>query len=130
MFSYNFFRLGKSSKIPIIYHNIVLFFRIINYWNSVNKRVVDEYFDVLDLNKHYVCKHFWKLPSIDSPNLHWLSSWAKFSFSLGEIFNSEGDIVLSDLDLVNFSHQTCNGCKKFIFIDFKKNYPPNITQRI
>ena len=38
-----------------------------------------------------------------------------FPFFLGEIFNREGDIILSDIDLINFSHQSCNGCKNFIF---------------
>ena len=56
-FSYNFFELDKSSEIPEIFHFFILFYGIINYWNIVNKRVVDEYFQVLDLNKHYVCKH-------------------------------------------------------------------------
>ena len=41
-------------------------------------------------------------------------------FFLGEIINREGDIILSDVDLTNFSHQTCNGCKNFTFIDLKK----------
>ena len=41
-------------------------------------------------------------------------------FFCGEIFNREGDIVLSDVGLINFSHQTCNGCKNFMFIDFIK----------
>ena len=58
MFHYDFFELAKSSNIPGIYHNFVLFFRKINYWNSINKRVADEYFELLDLNKHYFCKHF------------------------------------------------------------------------
>ena len=109
---------------------LFLFYRIISYWNTVNKRVVNEYFEVLDLNKHYVCKHFWKFPSIDSPDLHWLSTWANFTFFLEEIFNREGSIILSDIDLLNFSHQSCNGCKNFIFIGFKKIYPPNIIRRI
>ena len=79
MFSYTF-ELNNSSEIPKIFHNFILFYRIISYWNDVNKKVVDEYFEVLDLNKHYVCKHFWKFPSISSPILCWLPSWANFSF--------------------------------------------------
>ena len=58
MFSYDFFDLDKFSKIPEIFHNFVLFYRILSYWNDVNKRVVDEFFEVLDLEKHYVCRHF------------------------------------------------------------------------
>ena len=41
MFSYD---LDRSSKIPKIFHNFVSFYRILNYWNDVNKRVVDEFF--------------------------------------------------------------------------------------
>ena len=58
MFSYDFFELDKSSEIPKIFHTFVLFYRIISYWNSVNKRVVNDHFEVLDLNKHYVRKNF------------------------------------------------------------------------
>ena len=52
MFSYDFFGLDKSSEIPKIFHFFILFYRIISYWNSVNKRVVNKYFEVLDLNKY------------------------------------------------------------------------------
>ena len=51
MFRYDFFDLDKSSEFPKIVHTF-LFYRIINYWSNVNKRVVNEYFVVLDLNKH------------------------------------------------------------------------------
>ena len=58
MFSYEFFDLNKFSKIPKIVYNFVLFYRKLNYWNDANKRVVDEFFEVIDLEKHYVCRHF------------------------------------------------------------------------
>ena len=58
VFSHNFFEIDKSSKAPIIFHVFILFYRIISYWNSVNKRLVNKYFEVLELSKHYVCKHF------------------------------------------------------------------------
>ena len=48
-FSDNFLKLNKSSKISKIFHNFVLFYRIFNYWNSVNKRVFDDYFELLDV---------------------------------------------------------------------------------
>ena len=55
-----------------------------------------------------------------------------FHFLRGEIFNMEVDIILilSDVEPINFSHQTCTVCKNFIFIEFKKTYPPDIIQRI
>ena len=58
MFSYDFFELDKSSRVPKIFHVFILFYRIISYWNSVNKRLVNKYFEVLELNKHYVCNPF------------------------------------------------------------------------
>ena len=57
MLSYNFFGQEKSSEITKIFHIFILYYRIINYGNNVNKRLVNEYFEVLDLNKH-VCKLF------------------------------------------------------------------------
>ena len=44
----------------------------------------------------------------------------------GDLFNREDGLILKDVNLINFSHQICSGCKNFIFIDFKKNYPPDI----
>ena len=58
MFPYDFFHLDKFSSIPKIFHNFILFYRILSYWNHVNKRVVDEFFKVLDLEKHYICWQF------------------------------------------------------------------------
>ena len=55
---------------------------------------------------------------------------ANFSFLEGDLFNREGDLILKDVDLINFSHQICSGCKNFIFIDFKKNYPPDVIKII
>ena len=56
-FSDDFLKLNKSSKISEIFYNFVLFYRILNYWHSVNKMVVDDYFELLDVEKH-LCKHF------------------------------------------------------------------------
>ena len=54
-----------------------------------------------------------------------------FHFWGGYLFHREGDLILADVDLVNFSHQICSGCKNFIFIDFnKKIYPPTIIRRM
>lgn len=45
MFSSDCFALNKSSDVPKILHNFILFYRIISYRNDVNRRVVDEYFN-------------------------------------------------------------------------------------
>ena len=47
IFSYDFFELDESSKVPKIFQKII-------YWNSEKKRLVKEYFEVLELNKYYV----------------------------------------------------------------------------
>ena len=43
-----------------------------------------------------------------------------FHLLLGDLFNIESDLNLSDVDLINLSHRTCSGCKNFISLDFKK----------
>ena len=53
-----------------------------------------------------------------------------FCFLGGDLFNREVDLILTDVDLINFSHHICSGCKNFIFIDFKKIYSPAIIRRI
>ena len=57
-FSDDFLKLNKSSNISKIFHNFVLFYGILNYWYSVNKSVVGDYFELFDVEKHYLCKHF------------------------------------------------------------------------
>ena len=39
---------------------------------------------------------------------------------LGDLFNIEGDLILSEVDQINLSHKTWKNCKNFIYIDFKK----------
>ena len=51
-------------------------------------------------------------------------------FFLGDLFGRDGDLILSDVDLRNFSRKTRSGCKNFIFIDFKTIYPPAIIRTI
>ena len=52
-----------------------------------------------------------------------------FHFSLGDLFNIEGNLILSEADQINFSHRTCQGCKNFIFIDFKKYLVVNKSEK-
>ena len=51
-------------------------------------------------------------------------------FSLEDLFNAKGDLILSAADQINFSHTTCQGCKIFIFIDFKKLFSSDQFKRI
>ena len=43
-----------------------------------------------------------------------------FIFLLRDLFNIEGDLFQSEVDQINMSHRTCQNCKNFIYIDFKK----------
>ena len=49
---------------------------------------------------------------------------------LGDLFNSEGDIILSQVDQIHFSHKSCKNCKNFIFIGFKKLFTVEQIRRI
>ena len=49
---------------------------------------------------------------------------------LGDLFNSEGDIILSQVDQIHFSHKSCKNCKNFIFISFKKLFTVEQIRRI
>lgn len=53
-----------------------------------------------------------------------------FYFLLGDLFNIEGDLILSQVVHVNFSHRTCQDCKNFICIDFKKIFSAEQIRRI
>ena len=53
-YSYFFNEIDRKTKIRKIYFAFKLFFRIIDdYWNHVNKNVVDEYFN---FNSSFFCK--------------------------------------------------------------------------
>ena len=49
---------------------------------------------------------------------------------LGDLFNSEGDIILSQVDQIHFSNKSCENCKNFIFIGFKKLFTVEQIRRI
>lgn len=40
-------------------------------------------------------------------NLCWVSAWKNVRFYLGDLFNTEGNLILSAVDQINFSHRTC-----------------------
>ena len=51
-------------------------------------------------------------------------------FLLGDLFNIEGDIILSEVYEIDFSHRSCENCKNFIYIDFKKRFTVGQLRRI
>ena len=54
----------------------------------------------------------------------------EFHCLLGELFNIEGDLILSKLDQINLSHRACKGSRNFKFIDFKKLFSAEQVRRI
>ena len=56
-YTYFFNEIDRKTKIRKIYFAFKLFFRIIDdYWNHVNKNVVDEYFNLFEPNNRDVCR--------------------------------------------------------------------------
>ena len=47
--------ISWSTRIIKIIRVLDLFYRIANYWNSVNRTVVDGYFQAMKIRDHYVC---------------------------------------------------------------------------
>ena len=54
----------------------------------------------------------------------------KFHFLLSDSFNMEGDIILSVVDEINFSHRKVKVVVFLVFFDFKKLFPPALIRRI
>ena len=52
-----------------------------------------------------------------------------FHFCVGDLFNIEGDLILSEVDQINFSHMSCSSCGSFIYIDFSKIFKPEQLRR-
>ena len=48
--------ISWSTKIIKIIRALDLFYRIVNYWNSLNMTVVDNYFETIKTRDHYVCR--------------------------------------------------------------------------
>ena len=48
--------ISWSTRIIKIIRVLDLFYRIANYWNSVNRTVVDGYFQAMKILDHYVCR--------------------------------------------------------------------------
>ena len=46
------------------------------------------------------------------------------NFLVGDLFNIEGDLTLSDVEYINFGNRIYENCEAYIFIDFKKIFPP------
>ena len=68
-YSYFFNEIDRKTKIRKIYFAFKLFFRIIDdYWNHVNKNVVDEYFNLFEPNNHDVCR---KVKNFSSFFINW-----------------------------------------------------------
>ena len=47
--------ITRQSKFVRIVRYFDRFFKILSHWNSVNKKVVDDYFETMKTRDHYVC---------------------------------------------------------------------------
>ena len=89
-----------------------------------NKRVVDEFFEVLDFETFH---NFHLLIHLICVDCHQEET---FHFLLGDLFNREGNLIFLNVNIINFSHQICSCRKNLVFIDFKKFYPPAVIRSI
>ena len=53
-----------------------------------------------------------------------------FHLLLGDLINIEGNLVLSDVDLIDLSHRTCQGCKNVLCLDFRKLFSVEQIRRL
>lgn len=51
-------------------------------------------------------------------------------FLLGNQFNIEGYLILSEVEQINLLHKSCQNCKNFIYIDIKKLFTVSQIGRI
>ena len=75
---------------------------MLNYWNDVNKKVVNEFFEVLYLEKNIMSvdtfNEFRLLIHLICVNCHQEENF-HFLVKGGDLFNREGDLILSYVDL-------------------------------
>ena len=53
-----------------------------------------------------------------------------FHFLLVGLLKIEGDLILSEVDQINLSHRSCQNCKSFIYIDFRKLFSVEKIRRL
>lgn len=116
MFCGEFNELRRSSRVSKIAEVFVLIFRILNYWNTVNKKVSLKKFKNFRLFFHLICTNF--------------QHGEHFHLLLGDLYNIEGDLVLSEVVQINLSHRSCQKCTNFIYVDFKKLFTVEQVIRI
>ena len=116
MFCGEFNELRRSSRVSKIAEVFVLIFRILNYWNTVNKKVSLKKFKNFRLFFHLICTNF--------------QHEEYFHLLLGDLYNIEGDLVLSEVVQINLSHRSCQKCTNFIYVDFKKLFTVEQVIRI
>ena len=86
--------ISWSTKIIKIIRVLDLFHRTINYWNSVNRTVVDDYFETMKTRDYMCVENFnnfrllFRLICTDCEHVE------DFHLLLGDLFNNEGDLIL------------------------------------
>ena len=73
--------ISWSTKIIKIITVSDLFYRIVNYWNSVNRTVVNDYACMMIMYDHYVCRKLSQLSSFVCEHVQ------DFHLLLGDLFN-------------------------------------------
>ena len=53
-----------------------------------------------------------------------------FHFVLGDLFNIDSDLILSEVDQTNLSLRNCQNCKNFIIVDIRKLFSVEQTRRL
>ena len=131
-YSYFFNEIDRKTKIRKIYFAFKLFFRIIDdYWNHVNKNVVDEYFNLFEPNNHDVCR---KVKNFSSFFCKWfvLIAHTRKSFISYLVTHLTWRVILFYQLLMKLTFLTERLRLRYFcfFFDFKKLFPPALIRRI
>ena len=51
------------------------------------------------------------------------------NFRVADLFNTEVDLILSDIEHINLANRYCQNCQAYIFIDFKTIFPTKKNKR-
>ena len=106
-FAGEFNELRRSSDVLKIARTFILFFGILNYWNTLNKKMLDDLFDFLpiflscmSIEKFKNFRLFFHVICIDWEHEE------NFHFLLEDLFNIEGDLKLSEVEQINLLHKS------------------------
>lgn len=130
IFNLNFEIELDSTNVFEIYQYFGVFFNILSHLRSANKKLLD---DILILIENIIV-YFGDLqmPAQKFENFHLSIEIAcldckdieELSIRPRDFVNLEGDLTLEEKQVINQSYRSCSSCKSFIFLDYKKLFPP------